>query len=144
MRSIQALPSRNVAGLLFAASLALLAGCSSYTASGPYGGGSGGGQGGGGGGPVGTVTVGPGIQFVSGHNGSGNPAVDTIAAGGTVTWTWTGSLPHGIQPMGSSSFASSAVKTGSGTYAVKFTAPGTYQYDCSVHGTAMSGTIVVQ
>src|SRR5881397_3329676 len=33
-----------------------------------------GGGGGGGGGAVGAVTVGPGIQFVSGHNGSQNPA----------------------------------------------------------------------
>lgn len=144
MRSMQALPSRNVSGLLFAALLALLAGCSSYTASGPYGGGSGGGQGGGGGGPVGTVTLGPGIQFVSSHNGTENPAVDTIPVGATVTWTWTGSLPHGVQPMASPSFPGSTVKTGSGTYAVKFTTPGTYQYDCSVHGTAMTGTIVVQ
>ena len=145
MHAMQALSSRNVAGLLFAASLALLAGCSGYTGSGPYGGGSGGGQGGGGGGgPVGTVTVGPGIQFVSGHNGTGNPAVDTVPVGATVTWTWTGSLPHGVQPMASPGFLGSSVKTGHGTYAVTFTTPGTYQYDCSVHGTAMTGTIVVQ
>ena len=144
MRSMQALRSRNIRGLLSVASLALLAGCSSYTASGPYGDGSGGGQGGGGGGPVGTVTLGPGIQFVSGHNGTENPAVDTIPVGATVTWTWTGSLPHGVQPMASPSFPASIVKTGSGTYAVKFTTPGTYQYDCVVHGPAMTGTIVVQ
>ena len=110
--------------------------------SGPYGGGTGGG--GGGGGPVGSVTAGPGIQFVSGHNGSTNTAVDTIAAGGTVTWTWTGSLPHSIQSVGSPSFASSSTMTGSGTYAVTFTAPGTYQYDCAVHGQLMTGTIVVR
>jgi copper binding plastocyanin/azurin family protein len=122
--------------------LASLAACGGYTASGPYGGGTGGGQGGGG--PVGAVTLGPGIQFVSSHNGSQNSAVDTIPVGGTVTWTWTGSLPHGVESMGSSSFSSSGIKTGSGTYAVKFTAPGTYQYDCAVHGTAMTGTIVVQ
>jgi plastocyanin len=70
--------------------------------------------------------------------------VDTIPVGGTVTWTWTGSLPHSVQSVGSSSFPSSDLKTGSGTYAVKFTAPGTYQYDCAVHGAAMTGTIVVQ
>ncbi len=121
-----------------------LAACSGYTASGPYGGGTGGGQGGGGGGPVGAVTLGPGIQFVSGHNGSQNAAVDTIPVGGTVTWTWTGSLAHGVQSMGASSFSNSGIMTGSGTYAVKFPAPGTYQYDCAVHGTAMTGTIVVQ
>jgi len=89
------------------------------------------------------VTAGPGIQFVSGHNGSTNAAVDTIAVGATVTWSWTGSLPHSVQSVGSTSFASSGTMTGSGTYAVTFTAPGTYQYDCAVHG-QMMGTIVVQ
>ena len=101
--------------------LASLAGCSGNTSTGPYGGGGGGG----GGGPVGAVTVGSGIQFVSGHNGSQNPAVDTIPVGSTVTWTWTGSLPHGVQPTGSTSFTSSGIKTGSGTHTVTFTAPGT-------------------
>jgi plastocyanin len=27
---------------------------------------------------------------------------------------------------------------------MKFAAPGTYQYDCVVHGSAMRGTVVVQ
>jgi hypothetical protein len=120
-----------------------LTGCSGYGGTGSYGGG-GGGYGGGGGGPVGSVTAGPGIQFVSRHNGSTNTAVDTIAAGGTVAWSWTGSLPHSVQSVGSPSFASSGTMTGSGTYAVTFTAPGTYQYDCAVHGQSMTGTIVVR
>jgi len=133
--------SRAIIGLV---ALAVLAGCNGYGGAG-YGGGSGGGGGGGtGGGPVGSVTAGPGIQFVSGHNGSSNTAVDTIAAGGTVTWTWTGSLPHSVQSVGSASFASSATMTGSGTYAVTFPTAGTYQYDCAVHGQLMTGTIVVR
>ena len=134
----------EIIGLIVA--LAALAGCGGYMSSGPYGGGGGGGSGGGGGGggPLGSVTIGPGIQFVSGHNGSTNAAVDTIPVGGTVTWTWSGSLPHSVQSLGSSSFASSATKTGNGTYAVTFPAPGTYQYDCAVHGQLMTGTIVVR
>ena len=92
---------------------------------------------------MGSVTAGPTIRFVSGHNGSTNPAVDTILIGRTVTWTWTGSLPHSVQSVGSPSFASSSTMTGSGTYAVRFDAPGTYQYDCAVHGQLMTGTIVV-
>jgi hypothetical protein len=123
---------------------AVLAGCGSNN----YGTGGGGtvfgGGGGGGGGPVGSITIGPGIQFVSGHNGSMNPAVDTIPVGGTATWTWAGSLPHSVRSVGSSSFASSATLTGSGTYAVRFSAAGTFQYDCAVHGQAMTGTIVVR
>jgi plastocyanin len=133
--------SRAIIGLV---ALAVLGGCNGYGGAG-YGGGSGGGGGGGtGGGPVGSVTAGPGIQFVSGHNGSSNTAVDTIAAGGTVTWSWTGSLPHSVQSVGSTSFASSATMTGSGTYAVTFPTAGTYQYDCAVHGQLMTGTIVVR
>ena len=117
--------------------LASLAGCGGYGGTGMYGGG-------GGGGLAGSVTAGPGIQFVSGHNGSSNAAVDTIAIGSTVTWTWTGSLPHSVQSVGSPSFAGSSTMTGSGTYAVRFDAPGTYQYDCAVHGQLMTGTIVVR
>ncbi len=127
--------------------LASLAGCGGYGGTGMYGGGGGvggGGGGGGGGGPVGSVTAGPGIQFVSGHNASSNTAVDTIAAGGTVTWSWTGSLPHSVQSVGSPSFASSGTMTGSGTYTVTFPTAGTYQYDCAVHGQLMTGTIVVR
>jgi len=29
-------------------------------------------------------------------------------------------------------------------HAVTFSAPGTYEYDCAVHGTAIRGTIVVR
>lgn len=99
--------------------------------------------GGGGGGPAGAVTVGAGIQFVSRHNGSMNPAVDTIAAGDTITWSWSGELPHGVRSVGSSTFPSSATMTGSGIHRVVFPTPGTYHYECSVHGQAMTGTIVV-
>lgn len=95
-----------------------------------------------GGGPVGSVSVGPGIQFVSRHNGTGNPAVDTVTAGSAVTWTWTGGLPHSVRSTGTPSFTSSGTRT-TGTYAVTFATPGTYRYDCAVHGPAMSGRIVV-
>ena len=134
--------------------LAALAGCGGYTASGPnMGGGNGGygvgGGGGGGGGPVGSVIVGfmGGIVFTSAHNGTTNPAVDTIALGGTVTWTWTstGGVSHSVRSVGGTSFPSSAVLTGDGkSYAVMFAAPGTYQYNCAVHGQQMSGTVVVR
>ena len=106
-------------------------------------------MGGGGGGPIGSVTVGNNgtTAFISAHNGSSNPAVDTVAIGGTVTWTWTSTqgIAHSVQSLGSPAFASSAIMSGDGqNYAVTFTAPGVYQYDCAVHGTAMSGTVVVR
>jgi len=121
--------------------LAALAGCGGYTAYGPYGGG--------GGGPVGSVTVGNNgqIVYISAHNGTANPAVDTVAVGATVTWTWTNNqgVSHSVESEGSTSFASSPIMSGNGqTYVVTFTTPGTYRYDCAVHGTQMTGTIVVR
>jgi plastocyanin len=104
------------------------------------------GGGGGGGGTPGTVTVGN-IFFQSGKNGTQNPAVDTVAAGTTVTWTWTntGSTPHSVQSEGSPGFTSSATETGNGmTHTFTFVTAGTYTYDCAVHGSAMTGRIVVQ
>ncbi len=101
---------------------------------------------GGNGGAAGTVTVGN-IFFRSGHNSTQNPAIDTVAAGTTVTWTWssTGDTPHSVRSEEEPSFASSDNLTGNGqTYTFTFTTPGTYQYDCAIHGDAMTGTIVVQ
>lgn len=126
----------------------LAAACGSYSTS-PYGvsGGGGGGVGGGaGGGPVGHVTVGNNF-FQSAHNGTLNEAVDTISAGSTVTWSWAASGSHSIQSTGTQPdvFRNSVVMSSSGSsYAVMFSTPGTYTYDCSIHGAAMSGRIVVQ
>jgi plastocyanin len=128
----------------------LLAACGGSSSTAP---GNGAGNGAGNGGnthvgaapPTAAVTVGD-IFYKSVNNGSSNKAVDTVAVGGTVTWTWAPneSLPHGVQSTGSPSFASSAIQSGAGrTYQVTFTVPGSYQYDCAVHGTAMTGTIVV-
>ena len=107
---------------------------------------SGGVSGGVGGGAVGTVTVGN-IFFRSGHNGSQNPAVDTIAAGTSVTWTWNAAGQHSIQSTGVAPeiFRNSVVMTAANSsYTVTFQNPGTYTYQCMVHGSAMTGRIVVQ
>ena len=102
------------------------------------------GGGGGGGDPVGQVTVGD-ILFRSAHNGTQNPAVDTIVAGSSVTWTWNGGS-HSIQSTGlpPEIFRNSVVLVGANqTYSVTFRNPGTYPYQCMVHGSAMTGRIVV-
>jgi len=101
---------------------------------------------GGGGSPVGQVTVGN-IFFRSTHNGSQNQAVDTIAAGASVTWTWDAAGSHTIQSTGvpPEIFRNSVVMAGAhDTYTVTFRTPGTYTYDCAIHGSAMTGRIVVQ
>jgi plastocyanin len=136
--------------LLLALALAALAGCSGNSATDPNGGGGAqGGNGDGGDGPppmTAAVTVGNDF-FRSGQDGSSNPARITIAVGGTVTWTWTntGGTAHSVQSEGSPGFTSSQIQSGNGsTYQVTFTQPGTYQYDCAVHGRAMTGTVVVR
>ena len=99
-----------------------------------------------GGGPVGSVIVGN-IKFESGHNGTINPALDTVAVGQAVTWTWTatGSDAHSVESIGSPAFTSSQILTGNGmVYSFTFTQAGTYHYQCAVHGSAMTGTVVVQ
>jgi plastocyanin len=126
---------------MLAGAAAVALGCSSGDTTGPTTGGMNGG-----GGAPGTVIVGN-IFFKSGHNGTQNPAQDTVAAGQTVTWTWTstGSESHSVLSQGSPSFPSSAILTGNGmTYSATFDTPGTYHYECAVHGSAMSGNIVVQ
>lgn len=92
-----------------------------------------------------SVTVGDNF-FTSVAHGSTNPAVDTIAAGGTVTWTWGTSFnPHSVESTGAPSFTSSVTQSGAGkSYQFTFAAAGTYTYDCVVHGASMTGRIVVQ
>jgi plastocyanin len=125
---------------LLAAAAAAAIGCSSST--GP----SSGGNGGGGGGPVGAIIVGNNF-FKSSHNGV-SPAQDTVPAGQLVTWTWTGTggTSHSVVSDGPSAFPGSGnPQAGNGTtYSFTFTTPGTYNYHCAVHGTAMHGTLVVQ
>src|SRR6185503_2172308 len=137
--------SRLWAGII----LALVAGCSGGTsATDPPGDGgpTGGDTDGGAAPPAAAVSVGNNL-FKSGHNRSTNPAVDTIAAGGTVTWTWTntGGVQHSIRSLGLTIFRNSVVKSGDGsTYQARFARAGSYEYDCAIHGAAMSGLIVVQ
>src|SRR3954452_6159370 len=89
------------------------------------------------------VTVGPGIVFTSNHNTTHNPAVDTVAVGGKVTWTWaSGSIAHSVQSTGSPNFTSSATQS-SGTYQFTFNTAGTYSYTCSQHPGLMTGRVVV-
>ncbi len=94
---------------------------------------------------VGNVTVGN-VFFKSVHNGSQNPAVDTVALLDTVTWVWGAAGSHGIQSTGTPLvFKNSVVMSAANSsYAVVFKTAGTYTYQCAVHGSAMTGIVVVR
>jgi len=100
----------------------------------PYGTGGGGGGGGSSGGHSTTITV---------SNNLFNPTPDTVSAGG-VTFSWSAaSNSHNVTwDSGPSTPANSSTMT-SGTFSVTLV-HGAYHYHCTIHGAAMSGTIVVQ
>jgi plastocyanin len=95
-----------------------------------------------------TVTVGTAIQFRSNRNNTANPAVDTVAVGGIVTWNHPGGA-HNVLSTGSPRFTSSFGNGGIGTvmgssYQFQFNTAGTYQYECGIHGSEMTGRVVVR
>lgn len=118
------------------ASAAVLA-CGSSTPTTP------GGSGGGTNPPPATaeVTVGP--------NGSQafSPASVTIAAGGSVTWTWASS-GHNVVGDNGTPARSGALANAGTTYTATFPTAGVYHYYCEAHGApngvGMSGTVTVQ
>ncbi|GAC1474024.1 MAG: hypothetical protein PVSMB7_28640 [Chloroflexota bacterium] len=69
------------------------------------------------------------------------PAVLTIAAGTSVTWTNQDSAAHAIAG-NAGDFSSGTLNTGA-SYTFAFTRAGTYAYHCSIHP-SMTGSIVVQ
>jgi amicyanin len=69
-----------------------------------------------------------------------NPATLTVPVGATVTWTNQDEEPHTIAAK-DGSFHSPGMDT-HGTYSYTFTAPGSYDYVCSIHP-FMAGTVVV-
>jgi plastocyanin len=70
-----------------------------------------------------------------------NPQRLTVTVGSTITWINKDDIPHAIASS-SALFRSKALDTDD-NYSFTFTAPGTYQYFCSLHP-HMTGTIVVE
>jgi plastocyanin len=91
----------------------------------------------------------PGADEVFLQGSAFNPTTRTVAAGTTVHWSNKDGITHNVTsssvPVGAATFSSGSLG-GSGSFQVTFTVPGTYQYFCSLHGTATTGmhaTIVV-
>ena len=63
-----------------------------------------------------------------------------IAPGNTVTWEWRGGSLHNV------TFDDGPTSTTQedGQFQRQFSAAGTYPYHCTIHGLAMSGSVVVQ
>src|SRR2546426_7512961 len=112
-------------------SAALVAACGGVTS-----------PGGGGGGPVGNVTVGN-ILFRSVRNGSQNPAVDTIAAGDSITWAWKAAGSHSIPSSGTPDIFRDSVgmSEANDTYTVTVREPRTHTHQSAVHGAATTRRI---
>ncbi len=82
------------------------------------------------------------------HDYAFNPSVEKIAPGTTVKWHWEDGPggTHNITSLskdGGLMFKGTGIKT-SGFYSVKFTRPGTYYYECSVHPLTMQAKIIVK
>ena len=84
------------------------------------------------------------VFFQSVHNGSIHPALDTVGAGGAATWTWIEPGTHGVR-FEAAGLPESPQMTESGSvFRMTFPTAGTYTYHCPIHGSVMSGTIVVK
>ena len=71
-----------------------------------------------------------------------SPASKTVAKGVTVKWTNNDAYPHTATSNDGSSFDSGNIAGGASYVYVAITA-GTFEYHCTIHGTAMSGTLIV-
>lgn len=86
---------------------------------------------------AGVVMVGAGDQNVF------SPSTVTIHAGESVTWNWISGIHSIVSDDTPPAFDASA-RLAVGQYTVTFPTAGSYGYHCGVHGTMMTGTVVVQ
>jgi len=100
------------------------------------GGGGGGGVGGGGGSTSSSITV---------VDNSFDPAGTTVAVNTTVTWTFSSSntQQHNVT-FSNASLGTSGNRSAGAVYTKQFTAAGVFNYQCTIHGASMSGSVTVQ
>jgi plastocyanin len=96
----------------------------------------------GGGGGGGTAGVSIGDNFY-------NPSSITVSVGTEITWTNNGTHDHTVteglpgEPEGSGLFDSEGLSPGQ-KFKFNFTQKGTFTYWCEIHGSSMTGTVIVQ
>lgn len=128
--------------LVIAAGLALAAGLAACGNGPPAG--SGGSSSGGGGCTSGTAGASLGkasVKVDATDQLQFSPTAQSVKTGQVVEWDNTGSVLHNITFDNPSCFTDSSFQPG-GKWQVKFTAPGTYSYHCTIHP-GMDGKITV-
>ena len=91
-------------------------------------------------GGVRNVEVGPGNDMIFRDQVSGN-STTTITVGTTVHWMWVDSLQHSTTS--DTGVWNSGIHGEDFTFNQQFNSAGSFPYHCAVHGTQMSGTVVV-
>jgi len=89
------------------------------------------------------ATTAPLAADVTVSNNFFNPAAVTIAATGTVTWTWSaGAVIHNVT-FSTAGSPTNIPNTNSGSQQRTFPNPGTFNYECTIHP-GMTGSVTVQ
>lgn len=71
-----------------------------------------------------------------------SPAVKTVAKGTVVKWQNNDGYAHTVTSNDGTSFSSGNIN-GGGTFSYTASVAGTFNYHCTIHGLAMSGTLIV-
>lgn len=72
-----------------------------------------------------------------------SPETIFVNAGGSVTWVWVNGVHGVVSDDLPAAFPASPTQDG-GNYVAMFPVKGQFGYHCSVHGTMMSGVVIVQ
>jgi len=70
------------------------------------------------------------------------PKSITVKSGTTVTWTFSDTAAHSVDPVGGTEPKKSADLKSGASYTFTFAKPGTFNYRCGIHN-SMTGTVVV-
>ena len=71
-----------------------------------------------------------------------DPATVNLDAGAEVTWVNNNSIEHNITPRNHTYWEARTLTTTGERFSVKFDAPGTYEYECTIHP-GMEGVVNV-
>ncbi len=92
----------------------------------------------------GDSTTDPNVVIVQVSDNQFSPDVVIMRQGMTVKWVWSGKNAHSVMGTFGSKELTSAQHKGSGSLEFTMNDKGTFQYQCGVHGGAMSGRITVE